>query len=92
MIHEAIDAAITVGWALLAWIAVLAAAATVAVFTLIAAPVVAWQAVTRGVAAGLAAVQGTGAGEAEGGAEKTADAHTAARGPSWARTDTEEAA
>lgn len=92
MIHEAIDAAITVGWALLAWFVAFAVAATVAGFTLVAVPVVAWKAVTRGLAAGLAAVQGFGVPEEGRGVEKPAGARTAVRGPAWARTDTEEAA
>lgn len=61
MIHEAIDTAISLGWAL---------------------------AVTRGVAAGLAAVQRGGVPEVDPGAEKPAEARTA---PSWAQPDKEAA-
>lgn len=84
MIAEAVDAAIAVGWALLAWLVVFAVAATVAGFTLVAAPVVAWQAVTRDCAAGLAVVRGFGGPEAGRGAERGAGGRT---GPTWARTD-----
>lgn len=65
-----------------------ALAATVAGFTLVAAPVVAWQAVTRGLAAGVAAVQGFGVPESGPEAEKPAEARTA---PSWAQPDKEAA-
>lgn len=92
MIAEAIDAAVTVGWALLAWIVAFAVAATVAGFTLVAVPVVAWKAVTRGVAAGLAAVQRSRVPELGPGPKEPADARRAAHVPAWARTDTEEAA
>lgn len=43
MIHEAIDAAITLGWALLAWIAVAAAVGTVVLLTGVALGTWAWR-------------------------------------------------
>lgn len=94
MIHEAIDAAVTLGWALAVWVLLLAATATAAVYALVVATVLACTAVSRGCAAGLAAVQRSGVPEAGPGPEEATEARTAARGPSWARTDidTEEAA
>lgn len=89
MIHEAIDTAISLGWALAVWVLLLAATATAALYTVVVTAALAWLAVTRGVAAGLAAVQRSGVPELDPGAQEAADARTA---PSWARTDTEEAA
>ena len=92
MIHEAVDAAISLGWALAIWVLLLAAVATAALYAVVVTTVLACMAVTRGVAAGLAAVQGFGVPELDPGPEGVAGAHTAARAPTWARTDTEEAA
>lgn len=89
MIAEAIDAAVTLGWALAVWVLLLAALATAALYALVVTVVLACMTVSRGVAAGLAAVQRGAGGEAGAGPQETADARM---GPSWARTDTEEAA
>lgn len=88
MIHEAIDAALTLGWALAVWVLLLAATATAALYTLVVGAALAWLAVTRGVAACLAAVQRAGVPEVGAGAQKTADGRTV---PTWARTDEEAA-
>lgn len=87
MIAEAVDAAVSVGWALAVWIVVFAFAATAAGFALVAVPVVACMAVTRGVAAGLAAIQGSRAPESPPGPQKAADARVAHSRPSWAQPD-----
>lgn len=92
MIHEAIDAAVTLGWALAVWVLLLAATATAAVYAVVVTAALAWLAVTRGVAACLAAVQRGGVPESLPEPPEATDARTAAHGPSWARTDTEEAA
>ncbi|HEY5985755.1 MAG TPA: hypothetical protein VIV12_05125 [Streptosporangiaceae bacterium] len=89
MIHEAIDAAITLGIALAVWVLLLAATATAALYTLVVGAALAWLAVTRACAAALAAVQRAGVPEAGPEPQKTADGRAV---PSWARTDTEEAA
>lgn len=108
MIADAIDAAISVGWALLAWIVLTAVVATAALY---AVAVSVW-AVGRFIWLTLSAAWAAaasfrthsrrcGASRGDGGGfplpalERAADrrsgprAHTA---PSWARTDTEEAA
>lgn len=92
MIHEAIDAAVTLGIALAVWLLLLAATATAAVYAVVVTAALAWLAVTRGIAAALAAVQRAGVPEVPPGAQDAADARTAAHVPTWARTDTEEAA
>ena len=89
MIAEAIDAAITLGWALAVWVLLLAAAATAAVYALVVAAAFAWLAISRGVAACLAAVQRAGVSEVGPEPQETADARAV---PTWARADTEEAA
>ena len=92
MIAEAIDAAVSVGWALLVWVLLLAAAATAALYALVVTAALACMAVTRGIHACLAAIQQGGGTEVEAGTQDAAEDRTDARGPSWARTDTEEAA
>lgn len=88
MIAEAVDAAVTLGWALLVWVLLLAATATAALYAVVVTAVIACMAVTRGIAAGLAAVQRSGVPEVEAGTQDGAEGRTA---PSWA-TRTEEAA
>lgn len=89
MIHEAVDTAITLGWALAVWIVFFAVAATAVVYALVVAAAFAWLAVTRDCTAGLAAVQRGGVPEVGPEPQETADARAV---PTWARTDTEEAA
>lgn len=91
MIAEAIDAAISLGWALAVWVLLLAATATAALYAVVVTATLAWLAVTRGIAAALAAVQRAGVPEAQPGVQDAAHAHTADRGPTWARTDEEAA-
>lgn len=90
MIAEAVDAAIAVGWALLVWVALLAVAATAALYTLVVAAACAVLAVRRGVMAALSLVQHSSGGEL------VCDAPEAVQTPSrpapaWARTDEEAA-
>lgn len=91
MIHEAIDAAISLGIALAVWVLLLAATATAILYAVVVTAALAWLAVTRGVAAALAAVQRAGVPEVQPGAQDAAHARTADRGPTWARTDEEAA-
>jgi hypothetical protein len=84
VIAEALDAAVTLGWALAAWFVLFAVAATAAGFTLVAVPAVACIAATRGVAAGLAAVQRSAVPEVESGAQDAAHARTDTHAPTWA--------
>lgn len=88
MIHEAVDAAVTLGWALAVWVLLLAFTATAALYALVVATVLACTAVTRGCAACLAAVQRAGVPEVGAGAQETADGRAV---PTWARTDKEAA-
>jgi hypothetical protein len=90
VIHEAIDAATTVGLALLVWIVLCAAFATAALYALVVAVMCAVLAVRRGVVAVLSLVQHSS------GAEVVRDAPVAAGArpalpvratPAWARTD-----
>lgn len=91
MIHEAIDAAVTLGWALAAWVLLLAAAATAALYAVVVTVVLAWLAVTRGCAACLAAVQRGRVAESDPGVQEAADARTGRPAPSWAQPDEEAA-
>ena len=91
MIAEAIDAAIRLGKALLVWVLLLAAALTAALYTLVVGAAVAWLTVTRGIAAGMAAVQRYEALVPPPGPQKAADARVAHSRPSWAQPDEEAA-
>jgi hypothetical protein len=91
VIAEAIDAATALGWALLVWVLLLAAAATAALYTLAATAVVACLAVTRGIAAGLAAVQRHEAPVPPPGPQKATEGRVAHSRPSWAQPDEEAA-
>lgn len=95
MIAEAVDAAVSVGWALLVWVPLLAAFATAALYAVVVAVACAVLAVRRGVVAVLSLVQHSSGGEVVRDAPGAADARPALpvrATPSWARTDTEEAA
>jgi hypothetical protein len=87
VIAEAIDAAVSVGWALLVWVLLLAAAATAALYTLVVAAAIACMAVRRGVAACLAAVQRHEAPVPPPGPQRAADARVAHSRPTWAQPD-----
>lgn len=91
MIAEAVDTAAALGWALAVWVLLLAATATAALYAVVVTAALAWLAVTRGIAAGLAAVQRAGVPEVQPEAQDAADARIADRGPSWARADKEAA-
>jgi hypothetical protein len=87
VIAEAIDAAVTLGWALLVWVLLLAAVATAALYALVVAVAIACMAVRRGVAAALAALQGSRAPELLPEPQKAAESRTDAHAPSWAQPD-----
>jgi hypothetical protein len=91
VIAEAIDAAVSVGWALLVWVVLTAVFATAALYAVVVAVVCAVLAVRRGVVAVLSLVQHSSGGELVRIAPEAAQ--TPSRpAPSWARIDTEEAA
>jgi hypothetical protein len=91
VIAEAIDAAVSVGWALLVWVLLLAATATAALYALVVAAAIACMAVRRGVAAALAALQGSRAPELPPGPQKAAEGRVAHSRPTWAKPDEEAA-
>jgi hypothetical protein len=80
VIAEAIDTAIAIGWAIVAWIAVGAAVVTIVLFTTILVGAWGWKATRRGLRARVSAEQPAGDPSPPG----TAERHTA---PRWARTD-----
>jgi hypothetical protein len=84
VIAEAIDTGTRIGWAIVAWIAVGAAALTVVLFTAVLTGAWAWRAVRRAV---------TGAWRAEQAAPGPESISTPQRrtGPSWALDDKEAA-
>jgi hypothetical protein len=88
VIAEVIDTAVTLGWALLAWIAVFAVVGTVVLFTGVALGTWAWRTARKRVTGPLAASQPSRAPES---VPAPKQRHT----PAWARTqphDQEEAA
>lgn len=91
MIAEAVDAATTVGLALLVWIVLCAAFATAALYAVVVTVACAVLAVSRGVVAVLSLVQHSSGGELGRDAPEAADARTARTVPAWARTDEEAA-
>ncbi|HWM95539.1 MAG TPA: hypothetical protein VNO54_00640 [Streptosporangiaceae bacterium] len=82
MIAEAIDTAYTIGWAIVAWITLTAAFATLALYTVVVAVAFACEALWRGVTAAVAAVQRLGAPALPPEPQKPPQARAA---PSWAR-------
>lgn len=97
MIHEAIDTAVTLGWALLVWIVLTAAFATGALYAVVAVAWwvarTVWALLGSGAAlyARLRREQPSPAPEPPGVAERRSGPRIRPA-PSWARTDTEEAA
>ena len=87
MIAEAVDAAVSVGLALLVWIVLCAVAATAALYTLVVAAACAVLAVRRGVVAVLSLVQHSSGGEVVREAPGSTGARTEPHAPSWARKD-----
>jgi hypothetical protein len=89
VIAEAIDTVLRLGWALLAWIVLMAAVAGAAVYAVVVT--VAWPCETawRAVAGAPAATRALRALPEAQAAHKAAHARLA---PSWARTEHEEAA
>lgn len=84
LLIEAVDTIRTLGWALVVWIVLLAAVASLALYAVAATVACACRAVWRGVTAALAAVQRLSTPEPPPGPHEPPHAHTA---PSWARTD-----
>jgi hypothetical protein len=95
VIAEAIDAAVSVGWALLVRVVLLlAVVATAALYTLVVAAACAVLAVRRGVVAVLSLVQHSSGPEVVRIAPEAADARPALpvrATPAWARTEEEAA-
>lgn len=87
MIAGAVDTAYSIGWAIVAWIALTAAAATLALYTAAVTVVFAVRAVWRGVAAVVSLVQHSGARELPREAPEPAQGRTARPAPAWARTE-----
>lgn len=91
MIAEAFDTLFTLGWALLVWIVLLAAVASLALWTVLVTVAWACRAVWRGVAAALALVQRERTPELLPEPHKPAQARTAVSRPTWAQPDEEAA-
>ena len=98
MIPMAIDTAVTIARALLAWLAILAAVLTVALFTSVLTGAWAWQTVATSVKTARAWLSWRQAGfeapevDGEGpGAPEPSSARTAPPAPAWARADKEAA-
>jgi len=91
VIGEAIDTAYTIGWALLAWVVLTAAFATLALYAAVVAVAFACEVLWRGAAAAVAAVQRLGAPALPPEPQKPPRARAV---PSWVREehDQEEAA
>ncbi|NUS83698.1 MAG: hypothetical protein HOY75_13365 [Streptomyces sp.] len=87
MIAEAVDTAVTVAWALLAWITAMAVVATVVLYAVAVTIAVACRALRRGVKAALAASQRLKAPESHPEPQRPPEARTGPRVPSWADTD-----
>jgi hypothetical protein len=90
VIAEAIDAAVSVGWALIVWVVLMAMAATCALYALVVAVACAVLAVRRGVVAVLSLVQHSSGPEVARDAPEAAEAPSRPA-PSWARTEEEAA-
>lgn len=104
MIREAIDTAVTLGWALLAWIVLTAVFATAALYAVVAAvwavvrfiwltPSAAWAAAAsfRTHSRRCGASQGDGGGFPPAAPERAAERRSGIRAPSWAHDDKEAA-
>jgi hypothetical protein len=84
VIAEAVDTVITLGWALLVWIVLLAATVTLALWTVVVTVAWACRALWRGVTAVRSAVQRSAAPESPHGAPEAPQARPR---PSWAHTE-----
>lgn len=87
MIAEAIDTAFTLGWALAVWIVLLAAVASLAVWTVVVTVACVCRAVWRGAAAALALAQRSVVPELPRTPPVAPQARTEPHAPTWARTD-----
>lgn len=92
MIAEAVDTATAIGWAIVAWIAVGAAAVTVCLFTGILVGAWGWKTARRALARRCSASQGSDGAPDVRDAPEAVQGHAARPAPSWARDDHEEAA
>jgi hypothetical protein len=88
VIAEAVDTVLTLGWAFLVWIVLLAATVTLALWTVLVTVAWACRALWRGVAACVALVQAFRVPEPP---QVSPVAPQAPSRPSWARTDEEAA-
>lgn len=88
MIGEAIDTALTLGWALAAWIALMSAAAALALYALLTIAWWACRTAWRGVTGARSAVQHLKAVREPQSPQRPARARTA---PTWAQPDKEAA-
>jgi len=91
VIAEAIDTAITLGWAFRIWMVLVAFAAGAALYAVVVGVACACRAVWRGVSAALAALQRLNAPELPRTLPVTPQARTEPHAPSWARTEQEAA-
>jgi len=88
---ETVDAIRSLGWALAVWVVLLAAVASLALWTVLVTVAWACRAVWRGVAAALALVQRSQAPEPLPEPHKPAQTRVARSRPSWAQPDEEAA-
>lgn len=87
MIGDAVDTLITLGWAFAVWFLLCAMAATAALYTVAVTIACACRALSRGVAAALAAVQRLKDPEPHPEPHKPPQGRTARPAPHWAHTD-----
>jgi hypothetical protein len=89
---EAVDTAYRLGWALAGWLLFFATVAAILILAAIATGAWGVRAVSQGTAAALAAVERSSAPEAPSTPPGAPETRTSRPGPSWARTEHEEAA
>ncbi|WP_406170222.1 hypothetical protein OIE52_39020 [Streptomyces canus] len=85
MIADAVDTAVTLGWALLVWIVLMAAVGVAAVYAVVVAVAAPVNAAREALAGAVAASRALNA------LREHQNAPRALTGPSWARTDKEAA-
>lgn len=91
MIADAIDTAITLGWALLAWIVLTAAVGVAAVYAVVVAVAAPVNAAREALSGALAASAALRVHLERPDPHNASQARTATRAPSWARTEEEAA-
>jgi hypothetical protein len=87
VIAEAIDAAVTLGWALAVWIVLTAAAGTLGLWAVAETAAAAYRSVRRAVAASLAAVERLKAPELLPTSPGPSQARSGRSAPTWAQPD-----